>query len=1070
MIDKSQIQSWFNIRAGEHRSTALMLLHSFFMGISTVFFETAASALFLAQFEATALPFVYLAAAGVSIVTGLTYTRLKDRVAFQPLMVGTLASLLVLVCLMRLGLSAFEAGWLIFAMMVAYRLISILTDLEYWALAARLYDVQQSKRLYSLIGSGEVTARIAGAFSVPVLVAVVGVWNLLWLSAGGLAMCVVLFVTIVRSFPEVSSRESPSDTTERRKRVRKSRLRALWTNRYLQLIFLLALFAVLGKYFVDFAFLTQMQTRIHAVESLASFFGVFSGVTQVLNLVIRVFVSGRLLNRFGVGVGLIVLPIAHVLCTIAIVSVASVPAAMFWLIISNQGLYKTIKHPIDHPSFKILYQPLPRRDRLAAQIAVEVIVTPIAIGIAAVLMLAFASVATTSPTAFAYLMLGNFVAWCIVAVLAFREYGFALLRALEKRSLDRTEFSIEDDKSIALIRSKLSSEYPEDVIFALDLLQRVDAASLETHWAELLSHPNADVRRYVLLQVEHSRPESLSVHVGRLVSQEDETPRVKAAALRALGALGDPMRQVEAHLRHPDRTTERGALIALMGLVQRPGGSSAAAKAQQRLEELALSPDTEDRVLACKVLAETDWHETSTMVLSLLGDEDVAVRRAALRAAGKRRDVATLPRVIEQLDAPRFRADATRALLDFGESATSVLADAVVDPSLRAAVRARVARIAGRLPSFDRPAQLWKAYESTDEIVRQEALRALSARGYAQPPGEIEPIIHRIQSEIEEAAWGLGVLRDLGDDGEFGALRASLEEEVRQNRERIVLLLSFLYDSHTILSAWEHLESSSKEKRAYAAEILEVTLTQDLKELTLPVLENLTVLERLERLDRRFSRKRQSKLELLEALLASDARRIRTWTKACAIYGAAKSPTNGLTETLTRLASDPSPLIAETSRWALESNTHSNGSHGMLTIEKVILLRGVGMFAATPEDILADVASILEEVELHGNELVFDKGEQGDSMYIIISGRVRVFDGDNTINFLGEREIFGELALLDPEPRSASVEAVEDTRLFRLDRNTLFELMADNVGVVSGIMQVLCRRLRRMTAIATEKN
>jgi CRP-like cAMP-binding protein len=142
----------------------------------------------------------------------------------------------------------------------------------------------------------------------------------------------------------------------------------------------------------------------------------------------------------------------------------------------------------------------------------------------------------------------------------------------------------------------------------------------------------------------------------------------------------------------------------------------------------------------------------------------------------------------------------------------------------------------------------------------------------------------------------------------------------------------------------------------------------------------------------------------------------------------------------------------------------------MLTIEKVILLRGVGMFAATPEDILADVASILEEVELHGNELVFDKGEQGDSMYIIISGRVRVFDGDNTINFLGEREIFGELALLDPEPRSASVEAVEDTRLFRLDRNTLFELMADNVGVVSGIMQVLCRRLRRMTAIATEKN
>ena len=139
----------------------------------------------------------------------------------------------------------------------------------------------------------------------------------------------------------------------------------------------------------------------------------------------------------------------------------------------------------------------------------------------------------------------------------------------------------------------------------------------------------------------------------------------------------------------------------------------------------------------------------------------------------------------------------------------------------------------------------------------------------------------------------------------------------------------------------------------------------------------------------------------------------------------------------------------------------------MLTIEKVILLKGVSMFSATSEDILADVAILLEEVELLPDELVFSKGDRGDSMYIVVSGRVRIFDGENTINFLGEREIFGELALLDPEPRSASVEAVEETRLFRLGRDTLFELMTDNIGVVSGIMQVLCRRLRRITAIAT---
>ena len=63
---------------------------------------------------------------------------------------------------------------------------------------------------------------------------------------------------------------------------------------------------------------------------------------------------------------------------------------------------------------------------------------------------------------------------------------------------------------------------------------------------------------------------------------------------------------------------------------------------------------------------------------------------------------------------------------------------------------------------------------------------------------------------------------------------------------------------------------------------------------------------------------------------------------------------------------------------------------------------------------------------------------------------MRVYDGARTIVELGPKEIFGELALLDPEPRLASVAAVEDTRLFRLDRESFAELMAGNIEVVRG--------------------
>ena len=133
----------------------------------------------------------------------------------------------------------------------------------------------------------------------------------------------------------------------------------------------------------------------------------------------------------------------------------------------------------------------------------------------------------------------------------------------------------------------------------------------------------------------------------------------------------------------------------------------------------------------------------------------------------------------------------------------------------------------------------------------------------------------------------------------------------------------------------------------------------------------------------------------------------------------------------------------------------------MLSIEKVIILKAVPMFARTSEEVLADIAALLEEVEVEAGETVFEKGDVGDSLYVIVQGRVRVFAGDHTITFLGERDTFGELALLDPEPRVASIAAVETTRLLRLDREAFSELMAGNIEIVRGVLSVLCERLRK---------
>ncbi len=632
MNKEGSVLSWLDIRPGEGRATSLLLSHSFFMGVSTVFFETAASALFLAHFTGATLPYVYLTASAVSILAGLVYNRLKERVPFAVLMLGTLALLLAMVSLLRLGLGITEALWLFFLLMVAYRLLSILTDLEYWAVATRLYDVRQSKRLFSLIGSGEVTARILGSFSVPVLVLSIGVPNLIWVSAAGLAACVALLVTLFRCFPALAGTSNEGTGAEKSVSSDGSlkSLYRLFQDRYLKLVFALAFVAVLGKYFVDFAFLTQMQTRLHDVERLATFFALFSGVTQAVNLLVRLFVSGKLLGRYGVRVGLLVLPVSHVVLTTAIVVVASVPipVAVFWLVISNQGLYKTVKHPVDNPSFKVLYQPLPKRKRLAAQIAVEVILTPIAIGLAAAIMLTFRPSGLQSVSFLHYVMLASFGVWIPLAVFTFREYGAALLKALQKRTIDRMSFSFEDEESLQLVRSQLESERAPDVLFALDLLEKAEHRSYDSDLIRLVGHPSADVRRHVLLLIEGRKSTGASKAVARCVERET-VPAVRAAALRALCALDDAsVEQVVAHLGEDDLVVRRGALI---GLLRKPRREALGAVAAVR--RLLRSPSPAERTLACEVIAESSWSDSS-LVAPVLRDDNPRVRIAALRAAG----------------------------------------------------------------------------------------------------------------------------------------------------------------------------------------------------------------------------------------------------------------------------------------------------------------------------------------------------------------------------------------------------------------------------------------------------
>ncbi len=132
----------------------------------------------------------------------------------------------------------------------------------------------------------------------------------------------------------------------------------------------------------------------------------------------------------------------------------------------------------------------------------------------------------------------------------------------------------------------------------------------------------------------------------------------------------------------------------------------------------------------------------------------------------------------------------------------------------------------------------------------------------------------------------------------------------------------------------------------------------------------------------------------------------------------------------------------------------------MLLIEKVLLLKSLDMFRETPEPILAELAPLMVEEEIEQGSIIFEEGEIGDCMYIILSGQVNIQKENTLLAVLQEKEILGELSLLDAETRSATAIAKTDCLLYKIGQEPFYELIDSRPEVARGCIKILCTRLR----------
>ena len=146
----------------------------------------------------------------------------------------------------------------------------------------------------------------------------------------------------------------------------------------------------------------------------------------------------------------------------------------------------------------------------------------------------------------------------------------------------------------------------------------------------------------------------------------------------------------------------------------------------------------------------------------------------------------------------------------------------------------------------------------------------------------------------------------------------------------------------------------------------------------------------------------------------------------------------------------------------------SSASDIILREELIELLQRVKIFSEVGESDLSDIADQLTEIKYRSGQTIFKKGEEGDAMYIIKSGSVRVHDGNHVLSRLKPGQVFGEFALFDKESRSASITADEPTILLELDQDKFAKVMVSKPEVTMGVLKKLIRRIREMNELESK--
>jgi len=1055
----SNLKMFSQPSSSESTRVSWQLVQGFLIGSYLAAFSVGSTSLFLVTFVSkTDMSAAILASGVVGIFITSLFTYFQSRISFSRLAIGTILIITCVTVLFFVGIHYWEAQRknLIFAAFVCVIPFNTILLLIFWGVFGILFNLRESKRIIGRIDTGQ---QVASIFSL------VGIRFTLSLMANDpsnlFIICTLsIFLLLITLFIVRRKYDLQAKTSTVQTSSAKPNIKQLFSKKYILLLSSFVIVSSICITFINYLFNVVTAEQYKDASSLANFLSIFGAIIVVLGFLIQTLATDRIIYSYGIKIALLINPLLVILLSIIAFLTGSLLGytseskvfIFFSLAISLSRLIATsLKDALDSPAFKLYFLPLEQGIRLSAQFIVEGVVTATASLLAGGILLAINYWPVVTLIYVNFLLIPITVLWFYIGLRMYSEYRFTLEGTLKK--LQQIVRSEKIDKKVNVEELGNWQDNNLSAVYNVQVIQKVEPGQLKNQMINQTRKNSSEMRDYGLgIKNEiHYEPSSLSEKKRVFIKRNN--------IIEASKVIGDK-EFINLNLN--------------------------------RLERFAKSKIASERLYAAKNLSKTINDNNVDILISLLKDRDIDVKKAAIHTARKVQKDETWSILINEMVSNDFRHEAIAALIEAGENILDTLEINFHRANQSRLVRLMIIQIYGRIGSLKAIDLLWKKIEYPDKNIVEQVLYALSYCNFTAKDEKARTIIQMIETEIGYASWNQAALTEISDTPYNFQLIQALKEELKYNFDTLFQLLSLVYDVQSVALVRENVESEISENKVYAIELLDIFISKSLKPMLFPLLDDLSVSERMNQLQSYYPRKKLDSIEVLEHIINSDFNHLNRWTKACAIYSLAQTSNAPVNNTLLAHLFNPEELLRETAAYAVRRKDKAlyyqiservneklkrdlervfepiniskkldeeKDPKILLIIEKVFFLKEVKDFVDTSGLILTELVTHLKYYSIkNADTIIADSLNFSNSLCIVKQGELMLLDKNEAVYLVKEKEMFGDIFNQIKEVKIEYLTATSNAQLYFIDKKHIFEMMARHPHFAKEMSKIIKNR------------